>query len=291
MSNPYQQAREKLVELLDNAQKGMIIPVRLPGQIEEIVNLMDQAAEEQIGAGKAVPADLDEVMKDHAQFVSVAVHELRTPMTSIRGYTDMLATPAMGELNEMQTQFLDTVRTNARRMEGLLQDVSDISKIHASSLKLTQKMDMFKNIAMTIEKAYTPLAEELNKSLYFDIPQGLPLLNTDGEYFAKAIGKLVENSLRYTNEDGSVTVKAEADESYLIVKVLDNGVGMKPAEVEMLGKELYWRADNELVRSYKGSGLGIPIAYGIIELLGGTIQVESTYGKGTTFTIRLKGMT
>lgn len=292
MTNPYQNAREKLAELIANAQKGMIIPVRLPGQLEEIAAMMDLAAEDQVNSDRSgsVSVDVDTVHKENAEFITVAVHELRTPMTSIRGYSDMLATPAMGELSAMQMQFVDTIRTNARRMEGLLQDVSDISKIRGNALNLTQKMDMFKNIAMTIEKETTPLADELNKTLTFNIPQGLPLLNTDGEYFAKAINKLVENGLRYSGDDGTVTVSAFSDDNYLVVTVADNGIGLSADELKMLGT-LYWRADHDVVRNFKGSGLGIPIAYGIIDLLGGAVRVESTPDEGTTFTVRLRGMT
>ncbi|MEM6529465.1 MAG: histidine kinase dimerization/phospho-acceptor domain-containing protein [Chloroflexota bacterium] len=198
-----QQAKEKLSELIENAKIGNIIPVALPRQLEEIAALME-AGESEADDGPAPAGDgsVEDIKAENAQFISVAVHELRTPMTSIRGYSDMLNSGGMGELNDMQKQFLETIRTNARRMEGLLQDVSDISKINGDTLQLTEKMDMFKNIVMTVEKDTTALAEELNKTLTFDIPQGLPLLNTDGDYFGKAIRKLVENALRYTGDDG-----------------------------------------------------------------------------------------
>ncbi len=289
-----QQAKTKLAQLIEDAHAGNIIPVRLPGQLEEIAALLESPAV-QSAAGKSVgedalgdTGDMD-MMEDHAQFISTAVHELRTPMTSIRGYSDMLNTPSMGELNDMQKQFLATIRTNARRMEGLLQDVSDISKIRGGTLNITEKMDMFKNIAMTVEKDLAPLAEELGKTLTLDIPQGLPLLNTDGEYFAKAIRKLAENGLRYSGGDGAVTVRAYADGSTLVAEVVDNGIGMSEDEQAMLGT-LYWRGDNDTVRAFKGSGLGVAIAYGIIELLGGSVEVESAPNLGSKFIVRLPGM-
>jgi signal transduction histidine kinase len=284
-----EQAQAKLAELIENAQAGNIIPVRLPGQLEEIAALLEEADEDTNDGSPANAGEAGDLLVENAEFVSTAVHELRTPMTSIRGYSDMLNTPTMGELNDMQKQFIDTIRTNAKRMESLLQDVSDIAKIRGGTLKITQKMDMFKNIVMLVEKDTAPMAEEMDKTLTFDIPQGLPLLNTDGEFFAKAIRKLVENALRYTGEDGEVTVRARGEGDMLVVEVEDNGIGMSEDEVAMLGT-LYWRADNDDVRAYKGSGLGIPVAYGIIDLLGGKIDVESTPGEGTTFAIRLRGM-
>jgi signal transduction histidine kinase len=283
---------EKVKALLDAlreaADTGAIIPVRLPGQIEEITQLVDKA---QHGDDDDEAAGSGDVSAEQAEFVSIAIHELRTPMTSIRGYSDMLNSPSMGELSEMQQQFLDTIRVNAKRMEGLLTDVSDVNKIRAGTLKLTRKMDMYKNIAMMAEKNARPLAEELGRALTFDTPSGLPILETDGEMLAKAMTKLVENGLRYNDSDaGEVQVRGEADGSDLLIRVADDGIGMTPEEVAQLGT-IYYRSDSDVVRNYKGSGLGIPVAFGIVEKLGGTIDVNSIPGEGTTFTIRLPGMT
>ncbi len=291
MADAQQQAREKLAQLIDNAHKGAIIPVRLPGQLEEIATLLE-AAEEEAEAAKPAPppADVEAVVRENADFVSTAVHELRTPMTSIRGYSDMLNTPTMGELNDMQKQFLDTIRTNTKRMEGLLQDVSDLGKLRGETLKLTEKMDMFKNIIGIVQKNTEPLAEEMGKTLTFDIPQGLPLLTTDGEYFAKAIEKLIENGLRYSGDDGEVAVRAKGEDNWLVAEVEDNGFGMTEDEVGMLGT-LFWRSEREEVREHKGSGMGLPIAFGVFDLLGAKYDVQSTLDEGTIVTVRIKGMT
>ena len=281
-------AHLKVDELLEAARRGIIIPVRLPGQIEEIAQLIQEAAQEQSQASAAPSPDLEAFMKEEAYFVGHAVHELRTPMTSIRGYVDMLG--AMGELNDMQKQFLGVIKTNIRRMEALLMDVSFINKIRKGTLKIAPKMDMFKNIAMKVEKEMTPVAQELGRTLSFDIPQGLPLLNLDGDHLALALNKLVENGLRYSPPDeGQVWVRASADGPWLVVLVEDNGIGMTEDEMSKLGT-LYFRSDNDVVREYKGSGLGIPIAFGLIAALGGRINVESTPGQGTRFTIYLPSL-
>ncbi|HVU14842.1 MAG TPA: HAMP domain-containing sensor histidine kinase [Phototrophicaceae bacterium] len=300
------QAQAQLEELIHAAQNGSLVPIRLPGQLEAILNLVEQAqAEQKELQNKAAVASVDdeEFLKAQAFFVSHAVHELRTPMTSIRGYADMLR--SMGALNDMQKQFVETIRINSKRMEGLLTDVSDTAKLKANVLRTNIKMDMFKNIAMMVEKQAQPVTEELGAKLTFEIPQGLPILNVDGELLAKALYKLVENGLRYSSgrgkfaeggetpeaddPQGEVSVRATGEGNKLILKVQDNGIGMSAEELNQLGT-IYFRADNELVRSYKGSGLGIPVSYGIIRMLGGTITVESQPNQGTTFTITLTGM-
>jgi signal transduction histidine kinase len=288
-----QQAREQLQRLLEAAHQGTIIPVQLPSQLEAIAELLTAVQAEHEAALKAaadrLPADLDSYMQEEAYFVGHAIHELRTPMTSIRGYSDMLGT--MGELNEMQRQFLSTIKVNARRMESLMIDVSTMNKLRKNTLKLSPKMDMFKNIAMRLEKDFSALAAELNRKLVFDVPSGLPILNIDSDLLVQAIGKLIENGLRYSPpETGTVIVRGAAEGNDLVISISDNGIGMTEEELKKLGT-LYFRSDNDTVREYKGSGLGIPVAYGLIQKLGGSVRVESTLGVGTTFYIRLPGMT
>jgi|SRR5688572_27862321 len=293
MTDALQQAQNKLNELLENARSGAIIPVRLPGQIEEIAALMTQAKDEHAAelkkaADAAAPADMAAYMKDEAYFIGHAVHEIRNPLTSVRGYTDMLG--AMGELSDMQKQFMTTIKTNIRRMESLLFDVGMMNKLRKGTLKANPKMDMFKNLALRIEKDMAPVAKELNRELTFDVPSGLPLLNVDGDLLVTVINKLVENALRYSPaETGHVKVTASADGNTLIIVVEDNGIGIAPEDLAHLG-ETYFRSENDVVREYKGSGLGIPIVYGLMKFLGGTHTVSTEVDKGTKFTLTLPGM-
>ncbi len=294
MTASLEQIKAQLALLIEQAKSGAIVPIRLPGQLEALQELLNDIGMGQDAAPAAAPetptdaqALKDEILGEQATFISHAIHELRTPMTSIRGYADMMN--GMGELNPMQQQFVDTIRTNARRMEGLLTDVSDISKVRGGTLRVGAKMDMFKNIAMMVERQMQPVAEQLSRTLKIDLPQGLPLLNIDGELLAKALSKLVENALRYCEDNCEVTITAEAKEGDLVIYIKDNGIGMSEQELAQLGT-LYFRSDNDVVRAYKGSGLGIPVAYGILKELGGTVQVSSTVGEGTTFTIMIAGM-
>ncbi|XWX04485.1 HAMP domain-containing sensor histidine kinase [Aggregatilineales bacterium SYSU G02658] len=290
--NALTQAQAQLNELLEAARQGAIIPIRLPGQLEAIASLLAAAQAEHEAAlreaSAKAPADLESYMQEEAYFVGHAIHELRTPMTSIRGYSDMLG--AMGELNDMQKQFLGTIKLNARRMESLMIDVSTMNKLRKNTLKLSPKMDMFKNIAMRLEKDFTPLANELNRQLVFDVPSGLPILNIDSDLLVQALGKLIENGLRYSPaETGIVTVRGAADGSDLVISISDNGIGMSDEELAKLGT-IYFRSENDTVREFKGSGLGIPVAFGLIQKLGGSVHVESTPNVGTTFHVRLPGM-
>lgn len=291
--NALQEAKQKINELLEAAKAGSIIPFRLPGQVEEIANLLNQAEDahaEELREAKsqAGPADMQEYMQDESEFVGHAVHELNTPLTSILGYVDMIG--SMGELNDMQKNFLGVVKNNGMRMKGLLSDFRYINKLRKGTLNAEAKMDMFKNISMKLEKELGPRAGELNRKLEFDVPSGLPYLNVDTHLLGMAVTKLVENALQYSQEgEGVVTIGAKGEDGYLVMTISDNGIGMSEEELSRLG-EIYFRGERDEVIAFKGSGLGIPFAYSIIELVGGTVEVESEVDKGTTFTIRIKGM-
>lgn len=232
---------------------------------------------------------IDEINKYIATFVSVMVHEIRKPMTSIRGYSDMLNQPALGELNDMQQQFVDTIRTNVLSMQKLVDDISDITKMRTGRLKPEAKMDMAKNILMAVEKDNQEFAEKRNVTLEFNVPDGLPLLNLDSTRAKQAVNKLVENGLKYTPEGGKVSVTAEPSEGGLIIRIEDNGVGMKEEELEQLG-ELFFRGDDELVTNSKGYGMGIPIVLECMKFVEGWVKWESAKGKGSKFTVFLPGM-
>jgi len=256
-------------------------------QARAVLNVMLETTPtpDQIESVQALLADAE---SDHAEFFRTALHDLKNPLASIKGYADLLNNPAMaGELSEMQDQLLQVIRTNTKRMEGLLSDVGIMNKLRTGTLLVNAKMDMFKNIAMMVEREMEPLARELDRQFTVDVAGGLPLLNTDGELLALALNKLVENGLRYGTE---VVVRGRADDNTLVVTIEDNGCGMTPEELGHLG-ELFYRADNDVVREFKGSGLGVPIALGVFDLVDAQYTVESVPAEGTCFTIRLDGMT
>lgn len=223
------------------------------------------------------------------KFVSVMVHEIRKPMTSIRGYADMMDKRLVGELNDMQGQFMATIRRNVISMEKLVSDLSDFTKMRTGRIKAENKMDMAKNILLAVQKETQDLAAEHKHELVFEVPDGLPILNLDGNRAKQALVKLVENAIKYTPEGGHIIVRARPVEGGLEIIVKDNGVGMTPEEVERLG-ELWFRGDDELVTSSKGYGLGIPIVLECMRLAGGRLFYESEKGTGSTFGIFLPGM-
>lgn len=230
---------------------------------------------------------LERYSQKQSEFISHMVHEVRKPMTSIRGYADMLK--VMGTLNEQQIQFLGTIRTNVLSMEALVTDISDIAKLKSGRVKPEPKMEMFKNMSMQLEKDFKELVESRQITFEVDIPSGLPLLNLDSARALLAIRKVLENAIKYTYPNGKVTLRAVGEGNELVVTVQDNGVGISSQDQARFG-ELFFRGDNELVMQTKGYGLGIPIALECVALVGGKMTWKSTVGEGSTFEIRLPAM-
>lgn len=280
---------EKAIALLDS----------LPGQLDaagmatlaEVKSLLQDAQRNGEGAdSQQLRQQIDEMVEENSRFTSVMVHEIRKPLTSIRGYSDMLAKNVMGELNPMQSQFVDTIRNNTISMEQLVTDISDLTKMRSGRMQASPKMEMFKNIAMKLEKEYSEKATARGLTLTFDVPSGLPLLNLDSARVEQALGKLIDNAIKYTPEGGGeIRVVAEGAGDRLKVSVVDQGVGMSPEDRSRLG-ELFFRGDEELVMMTKGYGMGIPIALACMEIVQGELFWETEKGQGSTFGLLLPAM-
>ncbi|MBZ0304861.1 MAG: HAMP domain-containing histidine kinase, partial [Anaerolineae bacterium] len=268
----------KALELLNTLEVSADQQTRLM----EIKQLLEQQQDAQ--------QKLDETIKEHGQFISFIVHEIRKPMTTIRGYSDMLVKKVVGDLNAMQDQFINTIRNNVISMDNLLSDISDLTKMTTGRMQPEPKMDLFKNIGMKLEKEFTEKAEARQVKLTFDIPQGLPMLNLDSGRVERALSKLIDNAIKYTPEgQGEVVVSAASDNGKLRVTVKDNGIGISESDQQHLG-ELFFRGDHEQVLQTKGYGMGIPIVVECMKMVDGELSWESKEGEGASFSLLLPAM-
>ncbi len=286
--SPLEQARVRLAALREEARSGALIPAHLPEQIDAVLTLLT-AAETPAGSEAATEAAQQERART-AELISTAVHEMRIPLTSIRGYIDMLAKGMLGALPDQQQQFAETIRVNALRLERLIADVNDYIKLRGGRLHLNRQPETVNNVLLGVQRRIADLAAARNTALIFDAPEGLPLLNVDSPRLAQALAYLVENAVNYSPQGSTVTVAVRGDSGGVTFTVSDRGIGMSAAELARLG-EPFWRAESEAVREIKGHGLGFAVARGIIEAHGGTLAVESAPGQGTTIRFTLSALT
>jgi GAF domain-containing protein/nitrogen-specific signal transduction histidine kinase len=232
-----------------------------------------------------------EVDRLKSEFVATVSHELRTPMTAIKGYVDILTMGAAGALNENQLHFLDVVRNNIDRLNILVSDLLDISRIEAGRVTLNpQAVDLYE-IAEDVVANILRRSQSENKpmALSLDSPaQRFPPVIGDSERIRQILDNLVDNAFNYTPSNGAIRVNIHQEDGELQVDVQDNGVGIDPEDQERIF-ERFFRGEDSLVLATPGTGLGLPIVRQLVEMHNGRIWMTSTGvpGEGCTFSFTL----
>jgi signal transduction histidine kinase len=225
------------------------------------------------------------------EFMSVASHELKIPMTSIKGYAKLLTLGTGGDLNDDQRKFLDIISANVDRMDRLVADLLDVSRIEAGRLRLEMGPVDLCEVIETVIQSVKAQIEAKQLSLKVEIPASLPPIWGDRGRLIQILTNLVSNAYKYTPNDGEIhiTVDGQADSSSpdrLTVSVRDTGLGISPEDQQKLFTK-FFRADDPRVRDVPGTGLGLSITKSLVEMHKGEMWFESTPGQGTIFTFTL----
>jgi len=233
-----------------------------------------------------------EVDRLKSEFVATVSHELRTPMTSIRGYTDVLLMGAAGALNENQTHFLNIIKSNTERLNILVNDLLDISRIESGRVTLSPQALDLRELAEDVIEDVLRRSQEENKpmALSLNAPKKLPLVYGDMERVRQVLSNLILNSYHYTPENGTIIVHIHAlnGENQVQVDVEDNGVGIPREDQERIFERFY-RGEHPLVLATPGTGLGLSIVKQIVEMHKGRIWMKSSGvpGEGSVFSFTL----
>jgi signal transduction histidine kinase len=227
-----------------------------------------------------------EVASQHkSQFLANMSHELRTPMNAILGYTELVLDGIYGELPERSKQVLDRVQLNGKHLLGLINDVLDLSKIEAGQLSLTAEDYAIGELIVGVVSTVESLAHTKGLSLAMEIEPEIPLCRGDQRRLRQVVLNLVGNAIKFTDK-GEVHVSARSKGDQLLVAVRDTGPGIPEADQRRIFDE-FQQADSSSTRQKGGTGLGLAISRRIVELHGGTIDVVSMMGQGSTFTVTL----
>ncbi len=224
-----------------------------------------------------------ERMKD--DFVSIVSHELRTPLTSVKGYLDLVLMGAAGSISKQQQSFLQIAKSNAERLQVLVSDLLDISRIESGKLELDVKVVSLPKVVDQVAKGLRKEFQDRGLSLTVDVPTDLPEVFGDPDRISQVLMNLLSNAYKYTTEGGA-TVAARLVKGALQVDVSDTGVGISTGDQQKLFTP-FFRAEDRVVRQETGTGLGLSITKSLIELHGGQIWVQSEPGAGSTFRFTL----
>jgi signal transduction histidine kinase len=216
------------------------------------------------------------------KFVSVVTHELRIPMTSIKGYTDLLRQGAVGPVNEQQLNFLNVIRNNVERMSALVSDLSDISRIETGRLKLECSLISMQEYLDEMICNLGPKLEEKGQTLKLEIPSDLPKVYADPNRLMQVLTNLLSNAWKYTAGGGEIRITARAEGEAIQLEVIDNGIGIGDEDQAMIFTQ-FFRSEDAAVREQQGWGLGLNVARRLVEMMGGTIGFSTCLGQGSTF--------
>ena len=225
-----------------------------------------------------------------SEFIANVSHELRTPLTSIKGYTDILLMGAGGELTDKQVHFIEILRENAERLNVLVNDLLDVSRIQSGKVMLeAQPLDL-RALAEEILGEMRQRSAETGKPMHFllEAPPSLPYARGDRERTLQILRSLVSNGFNYTPENGRVAVRISTLEHEVQVDVIDNGIGIPPKDHGRIFDRFY-RGENPLVMATPGTGLGLALSKILVEMQEGRIWFSSTGvpGEGSVFSFTL----
>jgi signal transduction histidine kinase/putative methionine-R-sulfoxide reductase with GAF domain len=294
--------------LLAGARTQTVVPIRRETNVIGLIVLESCSAELQQGLALTFLTRLS----DHAaiaisnaqlyhavqaandaksEFVSFVAHELKNPMTSIKGYTELLSKGAVGPVTDMQANFLGTIHSNVERMSTLVSDLNDNSKIEANRLRLDFKAVDTAEVVDEVMRSTRRQMEDRKQTGSVKLPAQLPKVWADRTRLAQIITNLVNNANKYTPEGGSITVSAEKNANQwdpegaaevVHIWVQDNGIGISLEDQKKIFQK-FFRSEDSKAREAPGTGLGLNITRSLVEMMGGRIWFESEFRQGTTF--------
>ena len=225
-----------------------------------------------------------------SKFVSFVAHELKNPMASIKGYNELIAKGMAGPVNEMQASFLTTIRSNVDRMNTIVSDLNDLTKIQVGSLRLEYQSVAIQDTVEEVVRSLRSQIEEKEQDLRLELPADLARVWADPNRLAQVLTNLVSNAHKYTAKGGTITLGADklADDTGLPgglevvhIWVQDSGIGIPVEDREKIFQQ-YFRTDISK-ESASGTGLGLNISKSLVEMQGGRIWFESELNQGSTF--------
>jgi len=226
-------------------------------------------------------------MKD--EFLSIVSHELRTPVTSIKGFLELIMEGSTDSLNEDQRQFLEAMRRNTDRLESLINDLLDLSRLEGGMVTLEQLNFPFGDV---VTEVLSEMGSDIGgKKLKVSWSDNEPhiLVRGDRSRVVQILANLLSNAVKYSPDESSIEIDVnpfDGRSELLRVDVRDHGLGIPDEDISKLFQKFY-RVDNSTTRSTAGTGLGLAITKALVELHGGEIWVQSEAGEGSTFSFTL----
>ncbi len=265
------------------------IPNRMPDAEDrrffDIVASYDKGSENETVLTLIDRTNLYEIGEQELDFIAFAAHELRGPITVIRGYLDVLQDELSAVLEPDQRELFHRLTVSANRLSGYINNILNTSKYDRRHLRVHLSEDKLADIYDTIRDDMQLRADSQGRVLSVNFPADLPTIAADRASISEVLGNLIDNAIKYSNEGGAINVTASVKGDFVEVAIEDFGIGMPGNVVSNLFQKFY--RSHRSRETVAGTGIGLYISKGIIESHGGNISVRSEEGKGSTFTVAL----
>jgi PAS domain S-box-containing protein len=219
-------------------------------------------------------------------FLKTTSHELRTPITSIKGYVQMLMKKTLGEINEGQMKGLEVILRNTNRLDQIIQNILDASSLESGSMKFIPRKVNPRALVEEITKTMEPFANKKEMTINVNLEKDLPDLMIDGERIKQVLLNLVDNAIKFSPDGSTINIKTRKEKEDVLFEVQDFGQGI-PKDKQGMIFDAFYQADSGDDRLFGGVGLSLALSKGIVGLHGGNIWFESTEGIGSTFLFTL----
>ncbi|MCX7920220.1 MAG: ATP-binding protein [bacterium] len=274
-------------------EKGTVIPIGITGSLLHSVDDHDSKAKPEIilifrdltASHELTRLRILNEMK--TEFVSTVSHELRTPLTAIKGSVGLMAEGRTGPLSPVQQEMITLIKRNTDRLARMIDDLLELTRAEAGRMRIDPKYIELRDVVKDVFALLSQQAATQNLELRSEIPPEYSPMYVDADKLQQVLINLVGNAIKFTPENGSVTVQATETEQYWQIAVRDTGIGIPAEELPKIFDAYHQVRHPQRENVFKGFGLGLPITKRIIDAHNGKIWVKSRLGKGTTFTFRI----
>jgi len=249
--------------------------------------ILDQQVRQRTAALRAALDEAEIANRAKSEFLANMSHELRTPLNAIIGFSEMMTEQVFGDLAEHYLSYAGDINKSGQHLLDIITDVLDISRIESGQDELHVERVPSEGLIESSVRLVRDRAVQAGVALVLALPEALPEIRADARKIKQVLINLLSNAVKFTPEGGAITVAASlSGASELLITVADTGIGMRPSDIP-IALARFQQVDSRLARNYEGTGLGLPLAKALTEMHGGSLEIESAVGSGTTVTIRL----
>jgi len=277
---------EELITILSNQIGQALENARLFEKTWRAQQELEKKVEERTHELTLALEEVKKISKRKTDFISSVSHELRTPLTSIKGYAAILIEEKLGAIPPAVKERLQKVNNHSNELVNMVNDLLDIARIESGKATMKMENQDLKNIIASVADLIMIQCKNKNIDLVLDIQNDIPCVLADRSHIERVFINLLGNAVKFTPQNGKITIKAYKKDKAVQIDISDTGIGMPPEALNMIFDEFY-RIDNPINQQVKGTGLGLSLVKHIVEAHKGKIWVESNVGKGSTFSFTL----